>query len=79
MTQKEHFDQHSFLARCEEAHNVVHDFLNDTLPWGPISPKATKYTYRPQRRKVVKEKVKKSLEVLESALDKQRYVFFQLI
>lgn len=69
MTQKDYREQCSFLVRCEEAYNLVHDFLNDTLPHGVISPRAKGYTYRPQRRQVVKEKVKKSLEVLEASIE----------
>ncbi|PSK40970.1 hypothetical protein C7M61_000637 [Candidozyma pseudohaemuli] len=72
MTQKEHREQCSFLLRCEEAYDLVQDFLNDSSPHGAISPRAKGYTYRPQRRQVVKEKVKKSLEVLESFIERHR-------
>lgn len=75
MTQKEHREQCSFLLRCEEAYDLVHDFLNDTMPHGMISSRAKGYTYRPQRRQVVKEKVKKSLEILEASIEKHRYVY----
>lgn len=74
MTQKEHREQCSFLLRCEEAYDLVQDFLNDSSPHGAISPRAKGYTYRPQRRQVVKEKVKKSLEVLESFIERHKYV-----
>ncbi|PSK79133.1 hypothetical protein CJJ07_001033 [Candidozyma auris] len=70
MTQKQHRELCSFLVRCEQAYNLVHDFLNDTLPHGMISARARGYTYRPQRRSIVKEKVKKSLEVLEACIER---------
>lgn len=50
---------------------MVEDFLNDRLPSVERTPP---YIVRPHRRQIVKEKVKKSLEVLETALENHRYV-----
>lgn len=66
---------HDFRQRCLQASKLVDDFLADSLPWGPISPKAQGYIHKPLRRNLVKEKVKKSLEVLDDALARQRYVY----
>lgn len=71
MTQLQHDEQCKFLAKCEEAYHTVQDYLNDKLPAVETSPP---YNVRPHRRQVVKEKVKKSLEVLDTALKNHRYV-----
>lgn len=66
MTQTSHDKQCKFLARCEEAYHLVQDFLHDRLPEVEKNPP---FIFRQHRRLIVKEKVKKSLEVLDKALD----------
>lgn len=48
MTQADRDRQHDFLVRCEEAYNLLQHFLNDTLPWGNVSPE-TKWIHLRQR------------------------------
>lgn len=64
----------SILAKCLEAHLLVQGFLNDTLPVAHLESLNPQYTVQPDRRQGVKEKVRKSLSVLELALDSHRYV-----
>lgn len=64
----------SFHSKCREAHGLVQAFLNDSLPEDHLAQLLPVYKSRPQRRLVVKEKVKKSLEVLYTALEKHGYV-----
>lgn len=71
MTQTSHDKQCKFLARCEEAYHLVQDFLHDRLPEVEKNPP---FIFRQHQRLIVKEKVKKSLEVLDKALDSHRYV-----
>lgn len=66
MTQTQHHKQVQFLQKCEEADRLVVSFLQDTLPTPPA--RDPPYTFRPQRRLVVKEKVKKLMEVLDESL-----------
>lgn len=62
------------MQKCKEAHLLVNSFLDDTLSQAHLAKLDPPYIVRPQRRQIVKEKVKKSLEVLDSALDSLRYV-----
>lgn len=71
MPQLQHDEQCRFLAKCEDSYHLVQDFLNDRLPEVTKNPP---YVVREQRRQIVKEKVKKSLEVLNAALENHRYV-----
>ncbi|KAM9939228.1 hypothetical protein OXX80_001295 [Metschnikowia pulcherrima] len=57
------------IQKCKEAHLLVNSFLDDTLSQAHLAKLDPPYNFRPQRRQIVKEKVKKSLEVLDSALD----------
>lgn len=72
MTQTDQDEQCKFLAKCEEAYHLVQDFLNDKLPEVEKNPR---YIRRQNHRLIVKEKVQKSLEVLDTALDNHRYVY----
>lgn len=74
MTQAEHRERCLFLAKCAAAHSLVQAYLSDTLPQESLAKLDPPYTVRSQRRQVVKEKVKKSLEVLETALENHQYV-----
>lgn len=66
--------QHNFLARCEEASNLVNDFLNDTLPLGLVPERRKGYIYDETRRQKVKEKIHKSLGVFDKAIEVHGYV-----
>lgn len=66
--------QHNFLVRCEEASNLVNDFLNDTLPLGLVPERRKGYIYDNTRRQKVKEKIHKSLEVFDKAIEVHGYV-----
>lgn len=76
MSQAQHDEQCRFLAKCEDAYHLVQNFLNDKLFETERDPP---YVVRQQRRQIVKEKVKKSLEVLNMALENHRYVKFKLL
>lgn len=68
MTQTDRDYQHDFLLRCEEAYNLLQHFLNDTLPWGNVSPRRPGYVYDKDVRQTVKEKVLVTVEKLTSAI-----------
>ncbi|OBA22786.1 adenine nucleotide alpha hydrolases-like protein [Metschnikowia bicuspidata var. bicuspidata NRRL YB-4993] len=57
------------LEKCAQAHRLVQGFLAGSLPLAHLASLEPPYIVRPPRRQVVREKVKKSLEVLESALE----------
>lgn len=58
----------TFLERCREAHELVQGFLSDTLPWGLVPARHKDYQYDQNRREGVKNKIKKSLQVLQTAV-----------
>lgn len=58
----------TFLERCREAHELVQGFLSDTLPWGSVPARHKDYQYDQNRREGVKNKIKKSLKVLQTAV-----------
>lgn len=64
------------LATCAEAHQLVQGFLDDSLPETHLRNLNPPYQTSPLKRAAVKEKVLKSLEVLDTALDKHEYVIF---
>lgn len=66
--------QHDFLVKCEEASNLVNNFLNDTLPLGLVPERRKDYIYDQARRQKVKEKIYKSLQVFEKAIEIHGYV-----
>lgn len=71
MTQSQHSEQCRFLLKCQAAYQLVQDFLNDQVITKKNPPL---YTFLPSRREEVKHKVRKSLEVLETSLERHRYV-----
>lgn len=66
--------QHNFLLRCEEASNLVENFLNDTLPLGLVPERRNNYIYDRVKRQKVKEKIHKSLQVFDKAIEVHGYV-----
>lgn len=67
MTQAQHSEQCRFLLKCLVAYHLVQAFLNDE----PIPKKHhTRYTFLANQRQVVKDKVRKSLQVLETSLER---------
>ena len=74
MTQADRDYQHDFLVRCEEAYNLLQHFLNDTLPWGNVSPRRHGYIYDKELRNTVKEKVLLTMEKLTLAIKRYGYV-----
>lgn len=76
MSLKEKFERHKLLIRCEECFNLVQGFLSDSLPWSPLPKKKPLYQYNNSLRKTVKDKVLKSIEVLEHSIDLHGYVFW---
>lgn len=66
--------QHNFLVKCEEASNLVNNFLNDTLPLGLVPERRKDYIYDEVRRQKVKEKIHKSLQVFDKAIEIHGYV-----
>lgn len=61
--------QASFLQRCEEAYDLVTAFLNDTLPWGFVPERHSGYKYQPSVRAGVKEKIRRTMDVLSNAIN----------
>ncbi|CAK7898449.1 flavin adenine dinucleotide synthase [[Candida] anglica] len=60
----------TFRDACKDAYVLVNHFLNDSQPWGRCSSDKSDFEYNDDLRGAVKEKVKKSLEVLECAIDR---------
>lgn len=58
----------TFLQRCKEAHELVQGFLDDSLPWGPVPALRLDYKYDAGRRAEVKDKIRKTFEVLQTAV-----------
>lgn len=63
-----------FLKRCEESYIKVQNFLNDTLPGGPVPETHKQFKFDPDKRKIVKEKVRKSMMLLSRSIDTHGYV-----
>lgn len=81
-TQRDH--QTHFLQRCQESYDLVMSFLNDSLPWGPVPETKIGYSFDPEVRNTVKEKVIKTMEVLANAIERHGYVnqkilFFSIV
>lgn len=70
MNQEQRDNQHHFLQRCEEAFHLVTGFLNDTLPWGLVPERRAGYTYHAEKRQVAKDNIRKTMEVLATAIDR---------
>lgn len=66
-----------FLARCHEAYDLVNGFLEAPISAGTTSGRKTGYQCRPELRAVVKQKVEKSLAVLETAIENHGYVLWE--
>lgn len=60
--------------KCEEASNLVNNFLNDTLPLGLVPERRKDYIYDKVRRQKVKEKIHKSFQVFDKAIEIHGYV-----
>lgn len=69
MTQMRSEKLHFFLVRCKEAYELVHGFLNDSLPWGKISEKHADYDFNPETRTKSQENIRISMNKLEKAID----------
>lgn len=57
------------LDQCKKAHQLVDAFLSDTLPQEHLHQSTPRYVALSQRRQIVKDKVRKSLEVLHKSLE----------
>lgn len=63
-----------FLSKCKEAHELIQAFLSDKLSLTYLKKLLPPYEVTAQRNREVKEKVRKSLEVLSMSLEGQKYV-----
>lgn len=66
-----------FLRKCKEAYDLVQRFLNDELSYSHLEGLLPRYEVCPQRGHIVKQKVRKSLQVLSESLEGHRYVYFE--
>lgn len=62
-------DNAVFLQRCQECHELVQAFLNDTLPWGPVPLRHSMYQFDPAVRELTKANIRKSMRELEGAFE----------
>lgn len=63
-----------FFQKCQDAYELVQLFLSDDLSLGHLDGLLPKYEVSAERGQIVKEKVRKSLQVLSDSLESHRYV-----
>lgn len=57
-----------FYSRCKESYEIVHQYLNDSLPWGNIPPEKSDYKFQQSLRLAIKPKIIKTISTLKTTL-----------